>query len=47
MRASWVVKRQFADVDSGFAVGYTGTNLSWSAAQGPDPRWLPWLTALA
>ncbi|WP_163509394.1 serine hydrolase domain-containing protein [Fodinicola acaciae] len=36
----------FADPESGFSVGYTGTSLSWDPSKGPDPRWMPWLTAL-
>lgn len=36
----------FADLDTGFAVGYTGTNLAWDPSRGPDDRWLPFLAAL-
>ena len=37
----------FADRNSGFAVAYLCNNMSWDALAGPDPRWMPWLNALA
>jgi CubicO group peptidase (beta-lactamase class C family) len=37
----------FADPESGFAVAYLCNNMSWDALAGPDPRWMPWLTALS
>ena len=37
----------FADPESGFAVAYLCNNMSWDALAGPDPRWVPWLSALS
>ena len=37
----------FADPESGFAVAYLCNNMSWDALAGPDPRWMPWLSALS
>jgi hypothetical protein len=31
---------------TGTAVAYTCTNMAWNPMAGPDPRWLPWTTAL-
>ncbi|HEX4247874.1 MAG TPA: serine hydrolase domain-containing protein [Pseudonocardia sp.] len=36
----------FAHPESGLAVGYVCTNMSWDHTAGPDPRWLPWTAAL-
>ena len=36
----------FAHPESGIAVGYICNNMSWDPMSGPDPRWVPWLTAL-
>ncbi|GLY91934.1 serine hydrolase domain-containing protein [Actinoallomurus iriomotensis] len=36
----------FAQPRTGTAVAYTCTNLAWDPAAGPDPRWIPWTTAL-
>jgi len=36
----------FAHPESGLAVGYVCTNLTWDHTAGPDPRWLPWTEAL-
>jgi CubicO group peptidase (beta-lactamase class C family) len=36
----------FAHPESGFAVAYLCNNMSWDPAQGPDPRWVPWLKVL-
>ncbi|MFE7789922.1 serine hydrolase domain-containing protein [Streptomyces sp. NPDC057460] len=35
-----------AHPESGLAVGYTCTEMTWDAAGGPDPRWLPWTRAI-
>jgi len=37
----------FADPESGFAVAYLCNNMAWDPNAGPDPRWMPWLNALA
>jgi CubicO group peptidase (beta-lactamase class C family) len=37
----------FAHPESGLAVGYVCSNLSWDANVGPDPRWVPWLGVLS
>jgi CubicO group peptidase (beta-lactamase class C family) len=36
----------FAHPESGLAVGYVCSNLTWDHTAGPDPRWLPWTEAL-
>jgi CubicO group peptidase (beta-lactamase class C family) len=36
----------FAHPESGIAVGYICNNMSWDPMRGPDPRWVPWLSAL-
>jgi CubicO group peptidase (beta-lactamase class C family) len=36
----------FAHPESGLAVGYVCTNLTWDHTAGPDPRWRPWTEAL-
>ncbi|MCP3803810.1 beta-lactamase family protein [Allokutzneria sp. A3M-2-11 16] len=36
----------FADPESGHAVGYTCSNMTWNPMAGADPRWLPWTAAL-
>ena len=36
----------FAQPRTATAVAYTCTNMAWNALAGPDPRWLPWTTAL-
>lgn len=36
----------FADIDSGVTVGYICNNMVWDSSY-PDPRWMPWMDALA
>jgi CubicO group peptidase (beta-lactamase class C family) len=35
-----------AHPESGLAVGYVCTDMTWDSAQGPDPRWVPWTRAI-
>ncbi|WP_432165852.1 serine hydrolase domain-containing protein [Streptomyces sp. bgisy031] len=35
-----------AHPESGLAVGYTCTEMTWDGSQGPDPRWIPWTRAI-
>ncbi|MFD7233613.1 serine hydrolase domain-containing protein [Streptomyces sp. NPDC059881] len=35
-----------AHPESGLAVGYVCTAMSWEPAAGPDPRWVPWTKAV-
>jgi CubicO group peptidase (beta-lactamase class C family) len=37
----------FAQPRTGTAVGYLCANLAWNPAEGADPRWLPWTSALS
>ncbi|WP_030432083.1 serine hydrolase domain-containing protein [Allokutzneria albata] len=37
----------FADPESGLAVGYTCSNMTWDPMAGADPRWLHWTAALS
>ncbi|MFE2018799.1 serine hydrolase domain-containing protein [Streptomyces sp. NPDC059499] len=35
-----------AHPESGLAVGYVCTEMSWEPSAGPDPRWMPWTAAV-
>ncbi|MFJ9203234.1 serine hydrolase [Streptomyces flaveolus] len=35
-----------AHPESGLAVGYVCTAMSWEPSAGPDPRWTPWTAAV-